>query len=36
MKAGEAWWFDNSQEHEVVNNGITDRIHLIVDIRTSR
>lgn len=36
MKQGEVWWFDNSQEHEVVNNSADDRIHLIVDIRTSR
>lgn len=36
MEAGDAWWFDNSQEHEVHNEGKTDRIHLIVDIRTSK
>ncbi len=36
MRCGEAWWFDNTQEHEVVNNSSDDRIHLIVDIRTSR
>jgi len=36
MRAGEVWWFDNAQEHEVTNNGATDRIHLIVDIRTSK
>lgn len=35
MKAGEAWWFQNQIEHEVVNNGSDDRIHLIVDIKTS-
>ena len=36
MATGEAWWFDNSQEHEVINNSADDRIHMIVDIRTSR
>ena len=36
MAPGEVWWFDNSQEHEVINNSVTDRIHMIVDVRTSR
>ena len=36
MATGEIWWFDNKQEHEVVNDGTDDRIHMIVDIRTSR
>ena len=36
MNVGEVWWFDNKQEHEVVNEGNTDRIHMVVDIRTSR
>jgi hypothetical protein len=36
MAAGEVWWFDNKQEHEVINNSADDRIHMIVDIRTSR
>lgn len=36
MKAGEVWWFDNAVEHEVINNSSDDRIHLIVDIRTSK
>ena len=36
MRAGEVWWFDNAVEHEVINNSADDRIHLIVDIRTSR
>lgn len=34
MKTGDAWWFDNRVEHEVVNNSADDRIALIVDIRT--
>lgn len=33
MRAGDCWWFDNSVEHEVINNGAVDRIHLIVDIK---
>ena len=33
MQTGEVWWFDNKQEHEVINNSADDRIHLIVDIR---
>jgi hypothetical protein len=36
MAQGECWWFDNSQEHEVINNSAVDRIHMVVDIRTSR
>lgn len=35
MKTGEAWWFDNQQEHSVVNNSADDRLALIVDIRTA-
>jgi hypothetical protein len=36
MEAGNLYWFDNALEHEVVNNGVDDRIHMIVDIRLSR
>lgn len=36
MAVGSVWWFDNKQEHEVINNSRDDRIHLIVDIRTSK
>ena len=36
MATGETWWFDNSEEHEVINNSDDDRIHMIIDIRTSR
>jgi hypothetical protein len=36
MGMGEVWWFDNSQVHEVINNSADDRIHMIVDIRTSQ
>lgn len=33
MQTGEAWWFQNLIEHEVVNNSAEDRIHLVIDIR---
>lgn len=36
MAPGDVWWFDNSEEHEVINNSADDRIHMIVDIRTSK
>lgn len=36
MATGQVWWLDNTQEHEVINNGADDRIHMIVDIRTSK
>lgn len=32
MKTGELWWFDNKAEHEAMNDGETDRIHLIFDL----
>jgi hypothetical protein len=31
---GDAWWFDNSQTHWIENNTDTDRISMIVCIRT--
>lgn len=34
MQTGQAWWFQNAIEHEVINHSPLDRIHLIVDIRT--
>lgn len=36
MQPGDVWWFDNSQEHEVVNNSADDRIVMIVDIRSQK
>lgn len=36
MPTGSVWWFNNRLEHEVVNNSAVDRIHMIVDIRTSK
>lgn len=35
MPTGTVWWFNNKLEHEVINNSADDRIHMIVDIRTS-
>lgn len=36
MEQGDVWWFDNSIEHEVINNSDDDRIHLIVDIKAPK
>lgn len=36
MQTGEVWWFNNKLEHEVINNSNDDRIHLVVDVRTSK
>ena len=36
MGPGEAWYFDNTKEHEVVNDGEDDRITLIVCIRCEK
>lgn len=33
MQAGEVWFFDNTKEHEVVNDGDDDRITLIICMR---
>ena len=32
FKTGELWWFNNKEVHEVVNESIYPRIHLIFDI----
>lgn len=34
MATGEVWWFQNANDHEVINNSADDRIHMVVDIRT--
>jgi hypothetical protein len=36
MAPGEAWYFDNTKEHEVVNDGPDDRISLIISIRCEK
>ena len=33
MAQGDIWWFDHTAIHSVYNNGTTDRVHLIVDIK---
>lgn len=35
MPPGQVWWFQNAVEHEVVNNGAIERLHMIIDIRHS-
>lgn len=35
MQPGEAWWFNNQIEHAVINNGLDDRIVIIVDMRVA-
>lgn len=34
MRPGEVWDFNAHAVHQVVNNSDSDRIHLIIDIRT--
>jgi hypothetical protein len=36
METGSCWWFNNKLEHEVVNNSADERIHMVIDIRTSK
>ena len=36
MATGDVWWFDNKQPHEVINNSGSDRLVMIVDIRSFR
>jgi hypothetical protein len=35
MKSGEVWYFDNREEHEVINNSSDPRIHLVIDLKTA-
>lgn len=34
MRVGEVWYFDNTKEHEVINDGDTDRVTLIICLRS--
>lgn len=34
MAPGDVWWFQNLEEHEVLNNSGAERIHLVCDIHT--
>jgi Aspartyl/Asparaginyl beta-hydroxylase len=36
MPTGSIWWFNNAVEHEVINNSADNRIHMVIDIRTSK
>jgi hypothetical protein len=36
MKEGEVWFLDTRKPHTVVNNGDTNRIHLVVDVVTNK
>lgn len=36
MAPGEAYWFRNAEEHEVINDSQVDRIHLVMDARCSK
>jgi len=33
MRTGEVWWFNPTLEHEILNNSVDDRVHLLVDVR---
>lgn len=33
MLTGEVWWFNAWLEHEVINNSVDDRIHLMADVK---
>lgn len=35
MRAGETWYFNNALEHEVLNHSATDRISMVVDVRSA-
>lgn len=36
MKAGELWWFNNAEEHEIINHSADDRVVMIIDIQCVR
>jgi hypothetical protein len=36
LEPGNVYWFNHALEHEVINNSKLPRIHMIVDIRTSK
>ena len=35
MKEGECWYLDTRKPHQAINNGKTDRIHLVVDVEAT-
>jgi hypothetical protein len=32
MRAGELWYLDTTRDHEAVNRGVKDRVHLVIDL----
>jgi hypothetical protein len=36
MKMGELWYLDVRKPHEAVNNGLNDRIHLVIDVESNK
>lgn len=36
MKTGDCFWFNNALTHSVINNSRSERISMVIDIRTSR
>ena len=35
MKVGECWYIDTRKPHQAINNGDTDRVHLVVDVEAN-
>jgi len=35
MKVGECWYLDTRKPHQAINNGDTDRVHLVVDVEAN-
>jgi hypothetical protein len=35
MKVGECWYIDTRKPHRAINNGVTNRIHLVVDVEAN-
>lgn len=36
MKTGDVFWFDNKQEHEVINNSAVERLSMVIDIKVRK
>jgi WD40 repeat protein len=36
MKTGECWYLDTRKPHQAINNGDTNRIHLVVDVEANK
>ena len=35
MEVGECWYIDTRKPHRAINNGDTDRVHLVVDVEAN-